>query len=125
MKFLFIFLALSFSFNSYGGTPKKEDALANQYWTSLDTDAKTVFLVGFRHSAGPVFHINQREPLRLDQEDISKLIPLIDSFYKSSENKDVYLRFAVEVCLMQIMGKPKAEINEVTKTARYVTKVHD
>ena len=82
MKFAIAFLALSLNFTSYGGSPKPEDALAKPYWNTLNESTKTAFLAGFRHGVGPEFHVNQREALLLRQDDISKLLLLIDSFYK-------------------------------------------
>jgi hypothetical protein len=104
------------SIPSYGKSPVPEDALAKTYWSTLNEEAKSVFLVGFRHGIGPGVH--DPDTLRLQSKEIPKLIPLLDSFYKTPENSGIYLKSAIQICLMQLKDKPKAEIEELTRRAR-------
>lgn len=116
MKTIIALLAFFLSIPSYGKSPVPEDALANPYWSTLNEETKAVFLVGFRYGIGPGLH--EPDTLRLQSKEIPKLIPLLDSFYKTPENSGIYLSAAIQICLMQLRAKPKAQIEELIRSAR-------
>ena len=105
-----------------------EDKIGKKYWESLDAKAKPVFLMGFRHGTGPELkgpppgYVNEEKTKRgslvFHAEQFPKLIEKVDAFYKVKENERVCIRYAVEVSLMEISGKPKEEIDNFLKVAR-------
>jgi hypothetical protein len=116
-------LALLVGVFSHGKTPAPEDALAKPYWSSLNESTKPVFLAGFRHGWGPGPHDPALPTLQAGQ--IPKLIPLLDRFYQMPANDGLYLKLAIQICLMELNERPQAEIEAFTKSARDTVYNHD
>ena len=89
---------------------------AGTYWSKLDGKTKPVFLTGF--CLGAATFGSAPQELRLYPEQIPKLIPLIDAFYKEHSDSNMLIHYAVEICLKQLNGRPQAEIDEVIKEAQ-------
>jgi hypothetical protein len=112
MKNLILCLALSVC--SLGNAALPFGSQFNgEYWKSLNEKAKLVFLEGFCVGANlhgeDGFGTPQR-PFTLYPEQIPKIVPLIDAFYKTHAS-DELLSDVTEICLMQLVGRPQAEID--------------
>jgi hypothetical protein len=118
MKTLILCFSFLACFISHADGPHPDDLLGKHYWATLDKKTKPVFLMGFRLGAGLNTFGPPQRPLTLHSGRIPRVIPLIDAFYKVHENEQVYLRSAIEICLMQLESRPKKEIEEATKKAR-------
>ena len=118
MKTLILCFSFLACFIIHADSPHPDDLLGKHYWATLNKKTKPVFLMGFRLGAGLNTFGPPQRPLTLHSERIPRLIPLIDAFYKVHENGQVYLRSAIEICLMQLESRPKKEIEEATKKAR-------
>jgi len=129
MRLLHSFLMASFLGFSIAraALPVREDVLDKSYWNTLDEKTKPVFLMGFGSGAGHYPFQTARMPSEMEAkylsfffEEIPKLVPAIDAFYKDRKNDDVYLRSAIEICLMQLQatGVSKEEIAAAIKNAR-------
>ena len=104
---------------------RPEDNFAQKYWATLDEQTKPIFLQGFIHGCGYRVLINQPESLPVSSLQIPKLIPLINDFYKAPENRNVLVRNAIEICLLEMMNRPKKQIDEMIMQARYLSSVAD
>lgn len=123
MKTIIALLALFLSIPSYGKSPLPDDALSNPYWSTLNDETKSAFLVGFRHGIGP--GLRDPDTLRFQSNETSKLIQLLDRFYKTPEYSSIPLRAAIQICLMQLRDKPKAQIEELIRSSRDAATNHD
>src|SRR5438445_11658529 len=110
MKNIILFLGIFACLAGYADSPTPEDLLGKAYWDTLDIKSKPVFLMGFRHGAG--LNTFGKTNLTLNEHEIPKIVPLIDSFYKVTDNRGVYLRSAIEICLMKLLDKLQAEIEK-------------
>jgi hypothetical protein len=97
-----------------------EDTIGKQFWDTLDSRTKPIFLMGFRHGTGPQPGAPEtsRGFLVLSASHFPKLIERLDTFYAIKDNKDVCLRLAIQISVMQMSGKPQSEIDDLTKKAR-------
>ena len=97
-----------------------EDKLTKKFWDSLDAKTKPIFLMGYRHGTGPQPGApeTKRGFLVMSAEHFPKVIEKLDAFYKDKDNEHVRIRLAVEIALMEMTSKPKAEIDVRLKKAR-------
>jgi len=97
-----------------------EDKLTKKFWDSLDAKAKPIFLMGYRHGAGPQPGApeTKRGFLVLSAEHFPKVIEKLDAFYKDKDNEHVRIKLAIDIALMEMTSKPKAEIDALLKKAR-------
>jgi hypothetical protein len=118
MKILLLLFSFSMCVIARAALPYGSEFDA-RYWSTLDEKAKTVFLTGFCLGADGM--VGPRRPqigVSIFPEDIPKLIPLMDSFYKVHSGPNMLVRSAVEICAMQLRGKPEAEIDEAIRQAQ-------
>ena len=104
--------------NMRADSPHPDDTIGNCYWNALDAKTKVAFLQGFRLGTGLNTFGTPQSPRTLDFRNIPKIISEIDAFYKVAENEHVYLRDAIEVCLMQVLLRPKEDIADALNRAR-------
>jgi hypothetical protein len=97
-----------------------EDKLTKKYWDSLDAKTKPIFLMGYRHGTGPEPGApeTKRGFLVLSAEHFPRVIEKLDAFYKDKDNEHVRIRLAIQIALMEMTSKPKAEIDALLKKAR-------
>ena len=102
-----------------GGELLPEDSLSADYWQGLDAQSKAVFLTGYRHGLGPSEdHAAKPEFRFLSTNHFATLIPTLDKFYEIPDNRQVFLSAAIQICFMEISGKPQADIDKAIKQAR-------
>jgi len=102
-----------------GGELLPEDSLSADYWQSLDPKSKTVFLTAYRHGQGPSEdHAAKPEFRFLSTDHFATLIAKLDKFYQIPENRHVFLSAAIQICFMEMAGKPQANIDQAIKQAR-------
>jgi hypothetical protein len=102
-----------------GGELLPEDSLSADYWQSLDPKSKTVFLTAYRHGQGPrEDHTAKPEFRFLSTDHFATLIAKLDKFYQIPENRQVFLSAAIQICFMEMAGKPQADIDQAIKQAR-------
>lgn len=89
-----------------------------RYWSTLDERTKPIFLAGFCVGADLSGFGNPQTGLNVYPEQIPKLIPLLDAFYKAHPEPNMLLRSATEICLMQLNGRPQTEIEEKIRQAQ-------
>jgi len=116
LKLAILICAFGLMNNVYAfGLP--EDLLSKSYWDNLDAKTKPVFLMGYRHGVGLIS--GNPEPksrsLALRAKDFPKIIEKLDTFYSNKENEHVHIRLAIHIALMEMTGKPKAEIDALLK----------
>jgi len=97
-----------------------EDKLTKKFWDSLDAKTKPIFLMGYRHGTGPQPGApeTKRGFLVLSAEHFPKLIEKLDAFYNDKDNQYVRISLAIQIALMDMSSKPKAEIDTLLKKAR-------
>jgi hypothetical protein len=97
-----------------------EDKLTKKFWDSLDAKTKPIFLMGYRHGTGlqPGAPETNRGFLVLSAEHFPKIIEKLDAFYKDKDNEYVRIKLAIDIALMEMTSKPKAEIDALLKRAR-------
>ena len=102
-----------------GGELLPEDSLSADYWHGLDPKSKTVFLTGYRHGLGPSEdHAAKPEFRFLGIDHFATLIAKLDKFYEIPENRPVFLSAAIQICFMEMAGKPQGDIDRALKQAR-------
>jgi len=102
-----------------GGELLPEDSLSADYWQGLDPKSRTVFLTGYRHGLGPSEdHAAKPEFRFLGTDHFATLIAKLDKFYEIPENRPVFLSAAIQMCFMELAGKPQGDIDQALKQAR-------
>ena len=102
-----------------GGELLPEDSLSADYWQSLDPKSKTVFLTAYRHGQGPSEDNAAKPEFRfLSTDHFARLIAKLNKFYQIPENRHVFLSAAIQICFMEMAGKPQADIDQVLQQAR-------
>jgi len=102
-----------------GGELLPEDSLSGDYWHGLDPKSKTVFLTGYRHGQGPSEDDAAKPEFRfLGTDHFATLIAKLDKFYEIPENRRVFLSAAIQICFMEMAGKPQANIEQAIEQAR-------
>jgi hypothetical protein len=116
-----IVLAFVFTFTIprvEGGFLSREEGLGKEYWQTLDSKSKIVFLTGYRHGQGPKEDQTAKPGFRvLTIEHFPTLVTKLDTFYKNPTNHHVFLSAAIRICFMEMSGKPQADIDEAIKQA--------
>jgi hypothetical protein len=102
-----------------GGELLPEDSLSADYWQGLDATSKAVFLTGYRHGLGPSEERAAKSEFRfLSAGHFAALIAKLDKFYEMPENRPVFLSAAIQICFMEMAGKPQGDIDQALKQAR-------
>ena len=97
-----------------------EDTLRKKFWDGLDAKTKPIFLMGYRHGTGPQPGAPETKQgfLILSAEHFPKVIEKLDAFYSNKDNEHVRIKVAIQIALMEMTTKPKAEIDALLKKAR-------
>jgi hypothetical protein len=119
MKTIVAILVIIFGINIANcGALRPEDTYRSEFWMSLTPESKNTFIRGVSCASGMEYHINQKEPFVINSQNIPSVIKLLNEFYSHSDNKEVFLRLAIEICLMQFYKKSDQQINSAITEAR-------
>jgi len=119
-----ITLAFVFAFTTLraeAGFLHPEDAVGKDYWQSLDPKSQTVFLTAYRHGRGPSEDKTAKPEFGVLRTDhFPSLIAKLDKFYQTPDNQHIFLTAAIQICFMEMAGKPQQDIDKAIKEARDV-----
>jgi hypothetical protein len=82
-----------------------EDTIGISEWKQWSQKEKLIFLTGFRVGTGPIVAATPSmtdKQLTMNRDDFEVVLKRVDSIYADTANKDVTIRGAIEVALMQI-----------------------
>ena len=90
-----------------------EDTIGTSDWAQWNKKEKLIFLTGFRLGTGPIVNSapsTSENALALSKDEYEEVVKRMDSFYADKANKDVTIRGAIEIVLMQMRHAPETAL---------------